>query len=73
MALYLPHFIILIFLSGFYYAPEDKEYEAFINYTKNLPIISKPGIFGLNDNADITKDQQETNALLTNILKTQVS
>lgn len=42
-------------------------------FTRNLPAITKPGVFGLHDNADITKDQQETNTLLDNTLKTQVS
>lgn len=41
-------------------------------YTKALPTITKPGIFGLHDNADITKEQQETDSLLKNTLKTQV-
>lgn len=62
-----------IFLAEIYYAPDEREYDGYVNYTKNLPLLSKPNIFGLHDNANITKDQQETNSLLTNILKTQVS
>lgn len=50
-----------------------KEYDAYIVYTKNLPLLTKPGVFGLHDNADITKDQQETDTLLTYTLKTQVN
>lgn len=57
---------------GIYYAPTEKEYEAYIAYTKALPLIAKPGVFGLNDNADILKDQQETNVLLESTLLTQV-
>lgn len=56
-----------------YFTPEEREYEGFINYTKNLPMLSKPSIFGLHDNANINKNQQETNSLLNNIIKTQVS
>lgn len=59
--------------SGDYFVPEEKDYDSFMLYSKNLPIITKPGIFGLHDNADISKDQQETNTLLLNTLKTQVS
>lgn len=59
--------------SGNYYSPLVSDYHEFLTFTKKLPLIPKPGIFGLHDNADIIKDQQETNTLLTNILKTQVS
>lgn len=59
-------------LSGVYYAPIRKEYEAYMIYTKSLPLLTKPGVFGLHDNAEITKDQQETDTLLTYTLKTQV-
>lgn len=48
------------------------EYEAFLEYTQNLPIITSTELFGLHDNADIIKDQHETDTLLMNILKTQV-
>ena len=59
--------------SGIYYSPLETDYDEFINYTKSLPNIQKPGIFGFHENADIIKDQQETNSLLTNTLKTQVN
>lgn len=42
-------------------------------YTKSLPLLTKPNVFGLHDNADITKDQQETDTLLSYTLKTQVN
>lgn len=58
--------------SGFYYSPAEKEYENYISFTKKLPSLTKPGIFGLHDNADIIKDQQETDSMLINTLKTQV-
>lgn len=61
------------FLTGVYYCPSEREYEAFMNYTKSLPLITPPGVFGMNENADIMKDQQETNLMFSTILLTQVS
>ncbi|XP_029708760.2 dynein axonemal heavy chain 7 [Aedes albopictus] len=56
---------------GLYKIPELKEHEEFMAYIKDLPVIAKPGVFGLHENADIVKDQKETDSLLTNALKTQ--
>ncbi|XP_017769738.1 PREDICTED: dynein heavy chain 7, axonemal-like [Nicrophorus vespilloides] len=57
--------------SGHYYCPNEKDYENFISYTKSLPLITQPSVFGMNENADIMKDQQETNLLFSNTLLTQ--
>ena len=46
--------------SGMYYAPEHGEYQSYVEYMKSLPITPNPEVFGLHENADITKDNQET-------------
>uniref|UniRef100_A0A5F8GCZ7 Dynein axonemal heavy chain 3 n=1 Tax=Monodelphis domestica TaxID=13616 RepID=A0A5F8GCZ7_MONDO len=49
-----------------YYVPPD----AYIDYIRGLPIASHPEVFGLHENADITKDNQETNLLFNGVLLT---
>ncbi|OXA50010.1 Dynein heavy chain 7, axonemal [Folsomia candida] len=58
-------------VSGDYYVPTASFHEEFVTYAQSLPLISSPTVFGMNDNADITKDQNETELLFTNILLTQ--
>ena len=45
--------------SGTYYAPTKGDYESYVDYIRDLPLIPHPEVFGLHENADITKDQKE--------------
>ncbi|XP_068083304.1 dynein axonemal heavy chain 7 [Anabrus simplex] len=57
--------------SGTYYAPRVLGHEDFLNYIRGLPLLTHPSVFGMNENADIVKDQQETDLLFTSMLLTQ--
>uniref|UniRef100_A0A1I8FV89 DHC_N2 domain-containing protein n=1 Tax=Macrostomum lignano TaxID=282301 RepID=A0A1I8FV89_9PLAT len=56
--------------SGLYGLPVSTEFDACIEHIKRLPMNPRPEIFGLHDNADITKEQNETSLLFNQILKT---
>jgi dynein heavy chain len=58
--------------SDIYYSPSFKEYDAYLAYTKKFPLITEPSVFGLHENADIVKDNQETDQLFASLLLTQV-
>ncbi|XP_034748215.1 dynein heavy chain 3, axonemal isoform X1 [Etheostoma cragini] len=53
-----------------YYVPAHGPYQTYVNYIRSLPICADPCVFGLHSNADITKDNQETNQLLDGVLLT---
>lgn len=59
--------------SGFYYVPLVNEYAEFLDYVRELPMTTAPSVFGMHENADIIKDQQETYLMLSSILLTQVA
>ncbi|KAF7398391.1 hypothetical protein HZH66_006288 [Vespula vulgaris] len=59
--------------TGIYYVPQVDKHEEFLEYVKSLPMATAPSIFGMNENADIIKDQQETHLMFTSILTTQES
>lgn len=46
--------------SGIYCMPEDTVQEGCISYIQTMPLIAKPELFGLHENAEITKEMKET-------------
>lgn len=46
--------------SGLYHVPEEVEYDSCLKYILALPLYPSPEVFGLHDNADITKDNKES-------------
>ncbi|KAG2490029.1 hypothetical protein HYH03_011494 [Edaphochlamys debaryana] len=58
-------------VSGTYYPPAYSSYKGYMEYINSLPLIAQPEVFGLHENADITKDLQETNLLLDSLMLTQ--
>ena len=57
--------------SGTYQMPVDGRWEHFVTFIEGLPLSSAPEIFGLHINANITKDQNSTNAMFASILETE--
>merc|ERR1711871_347608 len=54
--------------SGLYTSPPDMDYDGYVEWIKNLPIVAYPEIYGLHENADITCAQTETMETLATIL-----
>lgn len=57
--------------SGIFYAPKFGVYEKYLEYIASLPLNPQPEVFGLHENADITKERNETQALFNAVLSTQ--
>lgn len=57
--------------SGIYFAPPDGPYSSYLDYIRALPPLAEPEVFGLHANADITKDAQEAELMLTSVLSMQ--
>lgn len=59
--------------SGIYKIPKYTSYEGYLDIIKSFPLLAKPEVFGLHDNADISKDLQESSLLLESLMLTQSS
>lgn len=59
--------------SGIYYAPADGQYNDYLEHIKAFPLIATPEVLGLHENADITKDQNESDLFCTSVALTQIS
>jgi dynein heavy chain len=59
--------------SGTYVTPEDGSYDTFLHFIEALPLVAEPEVFGMHENANITKNQKETTDLFTSVLLTQAS
>jgi dynein heavy chain len=57
--------------SGIFSCPEDGSRQSFIEFIDAMPLQAAPEVFGLHDNATLTKDQNDTNALLNSTLDTE--
>lgn len=56
--------------SGLYYAPPHGEADSYVSYAQSLPLYPDPEVFGFHDNAAITKNLNETGALLDSLMLT---
>jgi dynein heavy chain, axonemal len=57
--------------SGIYRAPEHTDHDGYLEFISQLPILSEPEAFGLHENANINKDLQEVDQLLSGLMLTQ--
>eukprot|EP00818_Percolomonas_sp_WS_P004750 CAMPEP_0117444502 /NCGR_PEP_ID=MMETSP0759-20121206/5277_1 /TAXON_ID=63605 /ORGANISM="Percolomonas cosmopolitus, Strain WS" /LENGTH=4349 /DNA_ID=CAMNT_0005236577 /DNA_START=155 /DNA_END=13203 /DNA_ORIENTATION=- len=57
--------------SGIYFAPPDSSHKAYSDFIKSLPSDPEPEVFGLHQNASITKDSAEAMNLFKSALIVQ--
>ncbi|CAK9103626.1 Dynein axonemal heavy chain 7 (Axonemal beta dynein heavy chain 7) (Ciliary dynein heavy chain 7) (Dynein heavy chain-like protein 2) (hDHC2) [Durusdinium trenchii] len=56
---------------GAYVVPRAGAHASYLDYLRDLPMHATPEVYGMHENADITKAQNETNDLFRSILATQ--
>ena len=62
--------------SGKYVVPDHEtagSHADYLEHIQNFPLVAEPEIFGMHENATITKDRNETNTLFASILLTQAN
>lgn len=59
--------------SGTYYAPSYSEHAGYLEFINSLPRMAAPEVFGLHENADISKDLQEVGGMLESLMHMQSS
>ncbi len=55
---------------GIFVCPPDGSRESYVEFIDQLPLVAAPEVFGLHENATLTKDQNDTNALLDSMVET---
>lgn len=53
-----------------YHVPSEGPHASYIEYINALPVFPLPEAFGLHENADITKDLQQTGGMLDTLVLT---
>lgn len=48
--------------------PEDTIQEGCISYIQTMPLTARPELFGLHENAEITKEMKETQEVVCNFI-----
>ncbi|KAG2482389.1 hypothetical protein HYH03_018685 [Edaphochlamys debaryana] len=56
--------------SGTYFIPPEGPHASYLSYVSSLPVFPLPEAFGLHENADITKDLQQTQLMLDTLVLT---
>ncbi|GFT27966.1 dynein heavy chain 7, axonemal, partial [Nephila pilipes] len=56
---------------GNYAVPDMDCYEEIVDYIESMPSTQHPGVFGMHENVDITRELQESKRLLDSILLTE--
>jgi len=55
---------------GSFQIPEEGDYQSYVDYIDQLPMVVHPKVFGFHENASITKDQSATNLIMSSMLAT---
>lgn len=59
--------------SGTYCMPEHGDHASFLVFFETFPLVAEPEVFGMHENANITKNMKETNDMFASVLITQSS